>query len=55
MNLLFGQLDPRVYQVTDPVEESLSGVRCLDVTDSSLLEKTRASSRKAVLSDTVGA
>jgi len=55
MNLLLGQLDPRVYQVADPVEESLSGVRCLNITDSSFLEETRTSSRKAVLMNTMGA
>ena len=55
VDLLLSQLDPGIYRVADLVQESLGGVRCLDVTDSSLLEKTRACSGKAVFGDTVGA
>jgi hypothetical protein len=54
MDLLLGQLDPRVYDVTNPGEESLSGVRGLDITDSGFLEKSRAGSREAILRDAVG-
>ena len=55
VDLLLSQLDPRIDRVADLVQESLGGVRCLDVAESSLLEKTRAGSRKAILGDTVGA
>lgn len=44
MDLVLGQLDPRVYDITNPGEESLSGVRGLDIADSGLLEKSRAGS-----------
>ena len=55
MDFLLSQLDPGVYRVADPVQESLSRCCCSDVADSSLLEKTRAGSRKAVLGHAVGA
>ena len=55
MDLLFSHLDPRIYQVADPVQESLRGVRCLDIADSSLLEETGAGGGEAVLGDTAGA
>ena len=55
MNLLLSQLDSGIYQVADPVEESLTGVCRLDVADSGLLEKIGASSRETVLRNAVGA
>ena len=54
MDLLLGQFNPRIYRVADPIQESLSRACRLDVADSSLLEKSRARSGKAVLRDTVG-
>lgn len=54
MNLFLGQLDPGIYRVANLVQESLSGIRRLDVADSSFLEKARTGGRKAVLGDTVG-
>ena len=44
MDLLLGQLDPRAYYITYPVEESLSRVRRLDIADSGFLEKSGAGS-----------
>ena len=55
MNFLLSQLNPGIYQVADPVQESLGRGRCLDVADSSFLEKTRAGGGKVILRDTVGA
>lgn len=45
MDLVLGQLDPRVYDITNPIEESLSGVGGLNIADSGFLEKSRAGSR----------
>ena len=55
MDLLLSQLDSGIYRVADLVQESLGGVRCLDITDSGLLEKPRAGGRETFLRDTTGA
>jgi len=55
VDLLLSQLNSGIYRFADPVQESLGRVCCLDVADSSLLEKSRAGGGKAVLRYAIGA
>lgn len=55
MDLFFGHLHARVYQVADPIQERLSRVCGLDIADPSFLEQTGAACGKVVFRYTVGA